>query len=181
MFSFFIPEKDNPEKYRDLVMERWNTFISTANGSGLILLHENEKNIYGDSAERCLDILQTMNCSYLKVVFDPANFVQCNLESYPKSFEILKDYIVYVHIKDARYKDFKVMPAGYGDGKVQEILYMLKKRNFNGFISLEPHLASFIGLNSLELNSKNQNIQSEGYKEFEEAIKALKKILSSIS
>ena len=65
---------------------RWNTFINVARDSELILLHENEKDIYGDTAERCLDILETMKCPYLKAVFDPANFVQCDLESYPESF-----------------------------------------------------------------------------------------------
>ena len=55
MFSFFLLKGENPETYRDEVMSRWREFIKEAEGSRLILLHENEKDIYGDTAERCRD------------------------------------------------------------------------------------------------------------------------------
>ena len=54
MFSFYL-SNENASVYRDEVMERWSRFIEEAEGSGLILLHENEKGIYGDNAQRCLD------------------------------------------------------------------------------------------------------------------------------
>ena len=180
MFSFYIPEGENPLKFRDIVMKRCDTFINTAKDSGLILLLENEKDIYGDTAERCLDILETMKCNYLKIAFDPANFVQCDLESYPESFELLKDYIVYMHIKDACYKNHNVVPAGHGDGKIKEILKSLNSRNFEGFLSLEPHLVMFAGLEELERGPKSLGKPEGGPKEFVVALKALKKIISSI-
>ncbi len=56
MFSFYIPKGENPANFRDEVMNRWSKFIAAASGSGLVLLHENEKEIYGDTPERCLDL-----------------------------------------------------------------------------------------------------------------------------
>ena len=58
IFSFFIPNGENPADYRDEVMNRLWQMVKLAEEKGIILLHENEKNIYGDIAERCLDILK---------------------------------------------------------------------------------------------------------------------------
>lgn len=180
MFSFFIPKGEKPEKYRDEVMLRWGEFVKAAEGSGLILLHENEKDIYGDTAERCLDILKTLNCSYVKAIFDPANFVQCNVKTYPEAYELLKDYVVYMHIKDAVYSDHHVEPAGYGDGKVKEILEELYKRGYEGFLSIEPHLGYFKGSKNLELDDKFMTLPEGGPKLFAFAVEALKNIIFKI-
>lgn len=180
MFSFFIPEGERPEAYRDEVMNRWGCFIEAAKGTDLILLHENEKEIYGDTAERCLDLIETMNCSYMKAIFDPANFVQCNVKTYPEAFNLLKGHIEYMHIKDALYTDHSVVPSGHGDGKVTEILKELDKGGFEGFLSLEPHLADFAGFAALEPNSPLNKLPEGGSKQFAIAVEALKRILTEI-
>ena len=40
-------------------MRRMKEMCALAQKEGVILLHENEKEIYGDIAERCLDIFET--------------------------------------------------------------------------------------------------------------------------
>ena len=85
MFSFYIPEGDKPEKYRDEVMDRWRQFLEAAEGTGIMLLHENEKGIYGDTPQRCLDLVKAMDSANLKLIFDPANFVQCDVVTYPEA------------------------------------------------------------------------------------------------
>jgi len=180
MFSFYIPFGASPESYRDEVMKRWSEFIKAAEGYGKILVHENEKGIYGDTPERCLDLLKTMDCDYMKAVFDPANFIQCDVESYPHAFNMLKGHIAYLHIKDARFEDHKVVPSGYGDVKIKNILQDLYDSGFEGFLSLEPHLASFKGFAELEPDAKINDMPEGGPKQFAMAVYALKKILSEI-
>ncbi|MFW6007090.1 MAG: sugar phosphate isomerase/epimerase family protein [Halanaerobiales bacterium] len=180
MFSFFIPEGDKPEKYRDEVMERWSQFIKVAEGSGITLLHENEKEIYGDTPERCLDLLETMDCDYFKAIFDPANFIQCDVVTYPDAYNLLEDYIEYLHIKDAVYSDKSVVPSGQGDGKIKEILTDLYNKDFEGFLSLEPHLGSFEGLGNLERDSDFADLPEGGPRKFAIASEALKSILNDI-
>jgi L-ribulose-5-phosphate 3-epimerase len=165
MFSFYIPEGNDPARYRDEVLYRWRQFIDAARGSELILLHENEKGIYGDTAGRCRDLLESLNCSYVKATFDPANFVQCGEETYPRAFELLRKHIAYLHIKDARKQDGTVVPAGQGDGKLPEILHALDQSGFEGFLSIEPHL--------------NASLPGGGPEWFGVAANALKKILKS--
>jgi L-ribulose-5-phosphate 3-epimerase len=156
-----------PILYRDEVIARWESFRQSAGGYGLTLLHENEKNIYGDTAERCLDLLKTMDSPLIRATFDPANFVQCGVETYPHAFEMLKEYIAYLHIKDAKSADGAVVPAGSGDGCLTKILRALHSISFQGFLSLEPHL--------------NNSLPGGGPGQFAIAANALKKILSDIS
>lgn len=179
LFSFYMPKDEDPKKYRDEVLKRMNMFVDTAKGSGLILLHENEKGIYGDVADRCLDILESIGSDSLRAVFDPANFVQCHEETYPRAFDMLKDHIEYMHIKDAL-KNGEVVPAGMGEGKVKEILKSLKDRDYKGFLSLEPHLTNFVGLASLEEGKEKQEISTNTEDKFKLAVKSLRDILKTL-
>ena len=162
MFSFFIPKGENPDSYRGAVMERWFAFRQAAEGSGLSLLHENEKEIFGDTPERCLDLLQTMDSPLIRATFDPANFIQCGVEPYPRAYEILKNYITYVHIKDARW-DGVVVPAGEGEARLGRTLRSLHASGYQGFLSIEPHL--------------NDSLPGGGPELFAIAANALKKLL----
>ena len=145
MFSFYIPEGESAEVYRDTVMERLCSFVEAAKGSGVLLCHENEKGIYGDNADRCVDIAE--NIDGIRLVFDPANFVQCGVDTL-EAWHKLKNYISYVHIKDAL-PDGSIVPAGKGCGNISTILADYKKIG-GGVLTLEPHLTVFDGLAGLE-------------------------------
>ena len=180
IFSFYIPKGEELSKYRPAVMDRFSSFMEAVKGTDLMLLHENEKDIYGETPECCLDIIKTMGSDQLRATFDPANFIQCNCEAYPKSFNMLKDYIEYLHIKDARIIDNQIVPSGQGDGKVYEILSELKKSGFEGFLSIEPHLGNFVGFADLEKNSPGFDLPNGGPKQFAIATNALKKVLAKL-
>ena len=180
VFSFFIPKEDDPAIYRDEVMARMKAMTALAGKEGVILLHENEKDIYGDIAVRCKDILDTVDSDNLRAVFDPANFVQCGQVTYPDAYEMLKDHVVYMHIKDALFADSSVVPAGHGDGRVRDILQALSDRNYDGFLSLEPHLGSFDGLGDLEVGDEMLSLTKSDAGKFTLAYNSLKKILDDI-
>ena len=162
MFSFYM-DRTKYAEYRDEVLERWNAFIEAAKGYDITLLHENEHGIYGESAENCLDMLTALNTEKVKAVFDPANFV-CGGYDTVKAFDLLKDYSVYFHIKDAITAERRVVPAGEGDGNLKYLIDTLKERGFNGYLSLEPHLAT-------------GDISVGGAELFSRALNALKKLI----
>ncbi len=145
MFSFFIKPGQDPTPFKDEVMDRLARFAEAACGSGIALCHENEKGIYGDTPERCLEIHKTF--PEIKAVFDPANFVQCGVNTV-KAWELLKNHIHYMHIKDAL-SDGYIVPAGRGEGNLEKIVgeyIAMGGRHF----TIEPHLAVFSGLEALE-------------------------------
>ncbi len=142
VFSFFMPEDDDPDIYRDEVLERMGALASEAEDAGITLLHENEKEIYGDTPSRCLDILTQVNSPALRAAWDAANFVQCGVDRpFTEGYEELRPFIEYVHVKDAMAGCGQVVPAGEGDGELSETILALRDSGFDGFFSLEPHLA----------------------------------------
>lgn len=178
MFSFFMPEHESYDLYRGKVMDQLGQFVDYAKASNIILLHENEKDIYGDVADRCLELMKEFYGEHFKAVFDFANFVQCKQDTL-SAYDMLKPYIAYIHIKDALWSDGSVVPAGHGDGNVEKILKMLKDSGYQGFLSLEPHLADFAGFSSLE-QSAGEKKKLSGEEAFTIACEALRKILERI-
>lgn len=117
IFSFFIPAGEDPARHRDAVLERLGALVREAEGSGVTLVHENEKHIYGDTPDRCRDILGSINSPALRAAWDPANFVQCGVRPHSEGYEMLRPFIAYVHVKDARLGSGEVVPAGQGTAR----------------------------------------------------------------
>jgi sugar phosphate isomerase/epimerase len=120
--------------------------------AGIQPVHENCMNYGGMGWPFTLELLE--NVPGLKLVFDTANPVFNEDRSKPKPwkkqdpwefYEHVKQHVVHVHVKDARWNDTKndadyTMP-GDGDGKVKEILTDLIASRYSGGISIEPHIA----------------------------------------
>lgn len=192
MFSFYPPERPDSAAgegdgaahewtagEREEVIRRLRRMTAYAGERDVVLLHENEKGIYGDTAERCADLMRELGCRHFQAVFDPANFVQCGQDT-KEAYEALRSFIAYVHVKDARVEDRSVVPAGAGDGNVGHILKGLLDSGYEGYLSLEPHLGSFSGLAGLELDDKMQNLPQGGEGTFTLAYRALEEILDKI-
>lgn len=176
MFSFYLPENRTPENCRDEVLTRMEQMVTEAEKNRLVLLHENEKAIYGDTAPRCLDLMKQFAGEHFRCTFDFANFIECGQDTL-EAYHMLQPYIAYVHIKDAVRETKEIVPAGQGDGKLSEIFTLLDRSGYDGFLSLEPHLANFSGLNSLE---KDAVVRTENNTEkaFLIAYRALMQLLS---
>ena len=160
MFSFYIPKDQNPEDYKDDVIKKLKIFASIAEKYDVILLHENEKDIYGDIASRCLTIFEEVGSNHFKGIFDFANFVQC-MEDTRECYDLLKEHIEYYHIKDAVKEDKENVVCGTGQGKIEEILNDAIKNGYEGFLTLEPHLVLFDSLKDLELEDVNNIIKED--------------------
>lgn len=176
MFSFYLPQDGRPETYRDEVFRRIDRMVEYAAKKNLILLHENEKKIYGDTASACQDLMQTFYGDNFKATFDFANFLECG-EDTIKAYELLKPYIAYLHIKDADKKTKTIVPAGKGDGELPTILKDLDSSGYCGFLSLEPHLTDFAALNTLEQDAAKRG-RTDGPSAFRCAYAALKAVLN---
>jgi sugar phosphate isomerase/epimerase len=142
LFSFFMPAPHDPARHRDEVLRRMTALTRAARSHDVVLIHENEKEIYGDCPERCLDLVQSVASDRLRLAWDPANFVQCGVRPFTEAYPVLCPHVEYVHVKDALMSTGEVVPAGQGDGEIPETLRALEADGFDGFFSMEPHLAS---------------------------------------
>ncbi|MDR3085307.1 MAG: sugar phosphate isomerase/epimerase [Christensenellaceae bacterium] len=179
LFSFFMPEGEDPELHAGEVLRRMGAFVDAARGSCVVLLHENEKAIYGDVPSRCLTLLKAFP-GELFATYDPSNFVQCGVSNL-LAFEALLPYVRYVHMKDSLAEDQMPKrdhgaegvsdahrPVGLGDGELEYILHRLRDENYEGFLSIEPHLSA-------------TNLFGEtGFERFATATKALRSLLAGL-
>ncbi len=180
MFSFFYPKNTDVHTHRAAVLARLEILLELAEKRGLTLCHENEKAIYGEAPEDCLDLMKHYD-GRMKSVLDMGNFAFCQKDPM-KGYEYLAPYIEYIHIKDAFY-DTRIVPAGEGEGRVFEILSAYNKyTDKDTFLTMEPHLTVFDGLNKLSNmdDIKVQNAYATPEEAFDAAVAALRGILERI-
>ena len=171
MFSFF-----NAYNEEELVFNYLNRMVNIAKEYDVYLFHENEKDIYGDTSERIIKIMN--NVKDLKYIYDPANFIQCNEDS-SKTIDLFFDKTSYFHIKDVIKETQELVPSGYGDGNIKEILSRINK---DMVLTIEPHLSvfdAFKKIDNSELKTKYQ--YSSSLEAFDVACSSLKKLLKELN
>ncbi len=144
IFSFYPPADaqsgtSDPASYRDEVLRRLGELTARARTAGLILVHENERGIYGDTIARCVDLLESINDPHFRSAFDPANYLQSSQTPYPDGYEATHPWLEYVHVKDVRH-DGTLTVAGDGEALWADTLQRLRGDGYDGFLALEPHL-----------------------------------------
>ena len=177
MFSFYAPEGKEVTQMKGEVYDALEKLVLLARAHGVTLCHENEAKIYGDVPERCREIIDHFG-GELKCVFDMGNFVHEGVDPYPAAYELLKKDIAYFHIKDALAAG-AIVPPGKGEAKIREILAAHReyaKEDF--FVSLEPHLQLFSGLNALVGRSfENPYQYADAKSAFADAVTKLKELI----
>ena len=138
------------EQYAEERFRRLKVICDKFLEAGITPLHENCMNYGGMSWMHTLELID--NISGLRLVFDTGNPViskdysktedrkQDSLEFFKK----IHEHVEHIHIKDVFLdgdKECFVFP-GEGDAKIVDILKELKHMNYNGGISIEPHMAS---------------------------------------
>lgn len=178
LFSFYIPEGRTPFSCRGEVMEKMGKMLDVAISENIFICHENERGIYGETSERCLDI-QRWFSGEIKCIFDHANFICCGDEPYPKAFEMLREHIFYLHIKDAD-AEKHMTPAGMGIGRIPETINSLRALDKTFVLTVEPHLQVFKGIENLQNQSETAGKVVNHYRSSAEAFKAACDAIKSI-
>jgi sugar phosphate isomerase/epimerase len=150
VFSYYPPGNDpnfdvaNWPKHRDEVMRRMSAKADIAAKNNVVLFHENEHRIYGDSPDRVADILRTVNSPALRAAYDAANYAYGNFDPV-EGWEKTKQYTSHFHIKDwkkgghAAGHEYGVI-AGTGDGQIAHSIKGAVAMGYKGFAVMEPHL-----------------------------------------
>ena len=177
MFSFFIPE-GKYASYRDEVIRRLSVMLEEAKKEGITLCHENEADIYGQNVAEVKDLLESL--PELKGIFDPANYLLTN-NSPVAGFDVTLPHLEYIHIKDALEYEKMIVPAGEGEGLIGEAI--VKANDYfedkTIFLTLEPHLANFIGYSDIDARTlKGKYSFSNTNESFDFAVKALEKLMT---
>ena len=128
---------------------------------GVTLVLENEAHDVTHRPENVLEIVQHFQSARFRTNFDVTNYYQASNEAFPYAYEIVKEIIGYVHIKNGCITKFKkdasspwmggkmsgynadyhivYTPPTAGAVNVIGLLERLKHDNYEGYIALEPH------------------------------------------
>ena len=139
IFSYYIPEGDDPAIHGAEVIRRMAEKARIAADRGVMLFLENEKGIYGDTAARVSEILESVNSPALTHAFDPANYLEVG-QSVDEAWALLRERTGHIHVKDYDSTLKKNVPAGQGEGQIPRIIDEAVSNGFEGFCTLEPHL-----------------------------------------
>lgn len=139
IFSYYMPKGEDPSPYRDEVIRRMSAKAEIAARRGIRLVLENEKGIYGDTAPRVLEILESVESTGLGHAFDPANYLEVGQEI-DEAWDLLKSHVIHFHVKDYDRKLERNVPAGQGEGQIPRLISEAVGWGYDGFCVLEPHL-----------------------------------------
>jgi sugar phosphate isomerase/epimerase len=139
VFSFYMPPGDDPATHRPAVIDRMAELARRAAERGITLFLENEKGIYGDTAARVADVIESVGSPFLVHAFDPANYVEIG-QSIDDAWSRLRPHVKHFHVKDYNSNIHRNVPAGAGDGQIPRLLADAALAGYDGFCVLEPHL-----------------------------------------
>ncbi|MBR4279121.1 MAG: sugar phosphate isomerase/epimerase, partial [Clostridia bacterium] len=180
MFSFYPAEGMTDEEFTEIAFKYVGELLDMADERGFILCHENEKDIFGYSPERELQLMEQFG-GRLKAVLDPGNFAFC-FEDASKGYPLLKDYIHYFHIKDAD-ETGAIVPPGKGIAGLFDILKAVNAdREGKVVLTMEPHLMNFTGLSTLSKLDDIHHVYSfeTPFEAFKVATDAVREMVSKL-
>lgn len=182
---------DHPDQMVEERVRRLREIHGRLADAGLIAVHENCMNYGGMGISRTLELLDAI--PGLRLVFDTANPV-FNLDrdrpgsgamQDPWAFYLaVRDHIAHIHIKDCVWNtaksDADYTWPGDGDGRVRDVLADLKSRAYDGWISIEPHMAVvFHDTESLESGDPGEKARRQ-YANFVEYGRRLEALIQSL-
>jgi sugar phosphate isomerase/epimerase len=169
VFSFYMPPGDDPSSHRASVIGRMTELARRAADRSVTLFLENEKGIYGDTAARVADVLESVSSPFLAHAFDPANYLEVG-QSIDEAWPRLRPFVKHFHVKDYDPKTHRNVPAGAGNGQIPRLLGDAVATGYDGFCVLEPHLVV-----------AEASFGFTGPERFADAAKALKQIFDEQS
>ncbi len=135
------------EKPWDAMLKAYEPVPAILEETDMILGLENEAACYVGTAAHTRKFLDMLQCPRVKAIWDPANHVQdpqgTPVPTYPDGYNLVKQDMVHVHVKDARPNDQGEVPnvfLGMGICHWKEQLAAFKEDGYEGYISLETHV-----------------------------------------
>jgi len=158
----------------DKVFSELNEMVAIANEYGVGLYHENERAMYGNTLDRICRLIE--NVKGLHFVYDPSNFLQTGEDS-SVTLEALHSKTDYFHIKDFAINTRNVVTAGYGDGRIAELIDRISP-DVDMTLTVEPHLRVIKeGTEADKADMKNKFCYTTSDEAFDAAAQALIKII----
>ena len=143
------------------LLKIWEPATKKAEDSKVTLVLENEAHDATRTPGGMLKILKSVDSEYFRTNYDACNYYHASQEGFPYAYDVLKDYIAYVHIKNACIynpdaghdeeskgavftgehapNDIYYPVISEGAVNIDAIMLRLKSDGYEGYCTFEPH------------------------------------------
>lgn len=141
-FTFW--NKGNFEADFDKIVANFDDALKIIEKEDVTLVLEFDPSVYASNARKLAKVVRAVNSPYVKALWDPGNDIYDpdGEKPYPDGYEIIKPYMVHMHLKDAvRLPDGKAAGVPIGEGEVDYVGHFkeLIKSGYSGYVVLETH------------------------------------------
>jgi L-ribulose-5-phosphate 3-epimerase len=130
--------------WKQEAFRRLRELAKMAEDLGVVLGHENCSGYGSQGPAECLEMVEAIDSPAFKLIFDTGNdsLHHHDGEATWRLYEACREHVIHVHIKSARPGDDGTYATCYPDeDPIQaRILADLKARDYDGWVSIEPHL-----------------------------------------
>lgn len=153
IFSIQRSLKDEQSDYQQ-VIDNIGQVANKARSNGFEVMLENEPGWWADTSENIYKILNDLKSTGLKLNWDVGNLFNAGEEDYRKGYELLKDYIINIHVKDVKKSENGNIYVPVGEGDIDWIgqIKQLKKDGYFGNIVVETHCNRNLDASILSIN-----------------------------
>lgn len=125
------------------LLNRLEEPLRIADAAGITLVIETAISGNVTSAHLARKLIDELDAPHLKVLWDPCSSLYCTETPYPDGYEVIREHIAHVHLKDGVVNlpvatfDFCAMRQGQMDPYYNGIVNALRRDGYDGAISLE--------------------------------------------
>ncbi|MHB0856371.1 MAG: sugar phosphate isomerase/epimerase family protein [Anaerolineae bacterium] len=135
------PGNDDPASI-DRMAPGFQQAAAYAAAQGVYLGFENHGGAISGDPERCAELAGQVGSAYFGVLYEPCNLAAAGAD-YRAAFDVLKDHIVHVHLKDGvrTAQGFTHCMLGEGEIDMRWVLERLEEIGYRGDIALEYEMS----------------------------------------
>ena len=127
------------ELYVDKIVEKFQPAIEMAEKEGIYLIIENEYSCFVGTGNELKLLIDKLKSRWIRVLWDPGNAFFARETPYPHGYSKVRDYVMYMHLKDAGVENGRFVFKPIGKGMIDYEGQLKDAINKNIILSLETH------------------------------------------
>ena len=142
-FEYEAFDNSNKDKIIGKIIKIYENLLNKCIKKNITLLVENDRGHFANESDILIDVLENLSNDNFKINWDPCNCIgeKNSLRPFPEFYNLIKNRIGHLHIKDAikHEKKYKNIMIGEGDVNWRDQIDALRKNNYSGYYVIEPH------------------------------------------
>ena len=142
----FVPGDEDPDKL-DMMLPYLKEMTQYAEEKGIIMVCENHDTDILGQPETLVKMCEMVGSDHIGVIYEPLNLMEQAGLDFKKAFEVMRDIIKMVHLKDGFLDPTQrtYIPTLFGEGDMDYmwVVNRLEQIGYKGYIGLEYEVPGY--------------------------------------